>query len=108
MKRFTALILPVAAAAGLGASASALADETPQAVVEYQITDLTSEAGRKAVRARLQDAASQVCRINGRPSLDNLRARAACIDEALQHAEGELETRIAAVERRMRFADARG
>ncbi|MEQ8434238.1 MAG: UrcA family protein [Oceanicaulis sp.] len=110
MKRFNTLILPIAAAAALGASVSAVAQDAPQTAVEYKISELSTEAGRNAVHQRLEAAARDVCPVPRRASLQMRQLQRACIAQALEGAETELEQRVAAAERdgRIRLADSRG
>ncbi len=109
MKRFNTLILPIAAAAALGASVSAVAQDAPQTAVDYKISELATQTGRDAVRERLQDAARDVCQVPHRASLQMRQLQRACIEQALASAEAELEQRVAAAERegRIQLADSR-
>jgi len=110
MKRFNTLILPIAAAAALGASVSAIAQDAPQTAVDYKISELATQIGRDAVRERLQDAARDVCPVPRRASLQMRQLQRACIAQALEGAETELQQRVAAAERdgRIQLADSRG
>lgn len=109
MKRINALILPIAAAAALGASVSAVAQDAPQTAVEYKLSELATEAGRAAVRERLEVAARDVCPAPGRARLEMRRLQRICVRQALASAEIEFEQRVAAAERegRIQLADSR-
>lgn len=110
MKRFNTLILPIAAAASLGASVSAVAQDAPHTAVEYKMSELATQAGRDAVRQRLEAAARNVCPVPHRASLRLRHEQRACIEQALANAETELQQRVAAAERdgRIQLADSRG
>jgi len=109
MKRFNALILPIAAAAALGASVSAFAEDAPQTAVEYKMSELATQAGRDAIHQRLETAARNVCPVPGVRGLVVRQIQRACVEEALASAETELQQRIAAAERdgRIQLADSR-
>lgn len=98
MKRFTAVLAPaLAGAAVLAATPAALAFEPHREAVRYDAAELGTQAGRDAVRQRLQAAAESVCPAAGR-GVERLE-RIRCIDAAMADAERQLERRIAAHER---------
>jgi UrcA family protein len=109
MKRFNALILPIAAAAALGSSVSAIAQDAPQAAVEYKMSELATQAGRDAVHQRLETAARHVCPVPGVRGLAVRLMQRDCIEQALASAETELAQRVAQAERdgRIQLADSR-
>lgn len=85
-----------AGAAMLLAAPVAMAEmPVPTQTVTYQPDDLAHESGRTALKAELETAARAVCRDHGRRDLAHARAVRACIDDALDHAYSQLETRLA-------------
>ena len=108
MKRFTAFLVPFAAAATLGAAASAQDADRHQQVVTYKADELATESGRDALRARLADAAQDVCQIQDISRITAMRLTRECVTDAVTKAEAELERRIAASEEagRIRLAGA--
>ncbi|MGX6648441.1 UrcA family protein [Maricaulaceae bacterium MS644] len=109
MKRINALILPIAAAAALGASVSAVAQDAPQSAVHYKMSELTTEAGRTAVLQRLEAASRRVCQVPSRTSLEMRRLQRICIADAMADAERTFAQNVAAAERdgRIQLADSR-
>ncbi|MEQ8406550.1 MAG: UrcA family protein [Oceanicaulis sp.] len=108
MKRISALIAPAAAAAAVLFSGVALAQDAPERTVHIRAGELNTEAGREAVRERIERASRQVCPVYERNSLQERRLARKCAQDARDHAEIQLERQIAAAERdaRIKTADA--
>jgi UrcA family protein len=92
---FTAL----AAVAG-----AAHADGDPTREIEFQPSQLQSEHGLTQLRERIAQSALDVCQYRG-PELELRRARQACVQEAVEQAEAQLERKVAEASQR-RFAAA--
>ncbi|WP_066527312.1 UrcA family protein [Erythrobacter sp. CCH5-A1] len=90
------IVLPALA---LAAATPALA-EPVSVVVPYGDLDLTKEAGRKALDARLARAANKVCGPVNVRDLARLSARRACIAEARASAEPQVELALNAANAR--------
>ena len=96
-KAFAAICASVVAMAGVSAGALATSDKVlvRSVGVEVQTSELTDAAGVEAVRNRIADAARSVCSINNYRSLNELRERRACMQDAIADAEEQLEIQIA-------------
>lgn len=109
MKRITALAAPALLALTLGAGSALALDPDPvERTVNFDRHELTTEAGRQAVRARLAEAAADVCRVSPRDGIEMQRLSSQCETEALAEAERALEQRIAQMnEGTIRLAEAK-
>lgn len=85
MNKFHALL-----AAALVVSAPAFANEK-KVTVPYQDLSLTSVEGRKVLDNRLQNAAAEVCAIEGFRSLGRARVSRDCRDAALADARNKAQ-----------------
>lgn len=99
------LIFLVASATALFVAPAALAEDDPQAVVEFETAELTSPAGLAALRVKIHNAAETVCVAPHRPTVRERRLQGACIASAIEAAEAQLQQKIAALEPRY-FAEA--
>lgn len=94
----TALIAFTALAALSGA---AQADQTPPtAAVEFAPAALSSAEGRDAIRARIAEAADEVCEVPRGQALELRDERKACIAAAIEQGEAQIQRKIAALETR--------
>jgi UrcA family protein len=101
MKTF---ILLAAGATALSVAPAAFADD-PQAVVTFNNAELASQAGLAAIRTDIRSAAEDLCIAPVRPTLREHRMRQACVADAIEAAEAQLEQKVAALNLRY-FAEA--
>jgi UrcA family protein len=93
------LIRTVLAAAALAAATPVLAQPVTVTVPHADL-DLTREAGRKALEARVARAAEQVCGPIGARALSHVAAYRACLAEARASAQPQVELALNAANSR--------
>jgi len=92
-----AALTGLAAGPAAAATGSSIGSE-PARVVRYDDLNLDSEAGAKALYARLERAAEQVCPTAGVRDLNRLRALQVCQEEAIARAGAQIASpKLAAI-----------
>jgi UrcA family protein len=94
------IVLPALALAAAAAAPAAAQSEPVSVVVPYGDLDLTKEAGRKMLDARLTRAASKVCGTVSVRDLARLGAHKACIADARASAAPQVELALNAANAR--------
>lgn len=89
----TAMLI-AAGAAALSLAPAALAD-APTEYVDYNPAELTHAEGVDRIKARIARTAERVCSTPSRPTLRERQLRQACVAEAIEKAEAQLERRVA-------------
>ena len=95
-------------AGGLTAGAFAGNDDVNQrsVTINFAHSDLTNPAGVAEVRSQIASAARAACSTNNNRSLHELQQRRACMKEAIDRAELELDSKISRAGGTLRLAAA--